>query len=128
MKGKDVRELLPELRRRIDRDYQRADLARDSGVSESHISRLESGERGLSEAIAKRLAPALGLAPMELYALAGFEAVDPAAVAAPDPAKARLRLRRVLIELGLSPGDRRYVTELAERLASEAQPSDTGSQ
>lgn len=108
--------LLPELRQRVGRDYTRADLARDSGVSEGHISRLESGERGISVEVARKLAPALRLTPAAFYALVGFTAVAAEDLAIQPDEEKRLRLHQALRDLGLTDRDRQHLVDLAERM------------
>ena len=127
-RGRDVSALLPALRRRVGEDFSRADLARESGVSESHISRLESGERGISPEVAHKLAPALNLTPAAFYALLGFTAVDAEALALPSGEEARLRLHQALRDLGVTDSDRAYLAALAERLAQLGPDSTDASQ
>ena len=49
-----------------------AALARKSGVSEGQISRLLSGNRGVSELSLRAIAKALGIPPEEVFRKAGF--------------------------------------------------------
>jgi transcriptional regulator with XRE-family HTH domain len=127
-KGQDVSALLPELRRRVAEDFSRADLARESGVSESHISRLESGERRISVEVARKLAPALKLTPAAFYALVGFTAVEAESLTVSSADEKRLRLHQALRDLGLTDSDRQHFVDLAERLAQLAELGGAPSQ
>lgn len=127
MKGVDVRTVLPELRRRVGPDFHRADLARESGVSESHISRLESGERRLSVAVAKQLAPALGMTPVELYAHVGFEAVETDALCWPTEDMVQ-QIRAILIRGRWSQLARDGIVSLARATQPGAQRDAEDSQ
>ena len=57
--------------RRAARGYSQQDLAGILGVSAAHLSRVESGEKGLSETCIERAAEALGIDPQELALRAG---------------------------------------------------------
>lgn len=57
--------MLRELRER--RDLQMKELAERAGISESFISRLESGDRGLSRETVDALADALAVSSVERY-------------------------------------------------------------
>lgn len=103
MAGIDVRAILPELRRRVRADFTRAELAKASGVSDGHLSRLESGERLLTVDVARRLAPALEMTPRALFALLGFEAVTEADLALPSDTEQELRVRTALRDYGVPP-------------------------
>jgi len=56
-----------------------AELAAKSGVSSSHITRIERGERNPSGMVLRKLAEPLGMAQEELFTIAGY---------LPQPAKA----------------------------------------
>ena len=62
------------------------ELAERSGVSASHLGRIERGERFPSGRILRRLARPLGFAENELFALAGYLSPTPSTVAEESPA------------------------------------------
>jgi len=49
-----------------------AELAAKSGVSSSHITRIERGERNPSGIVLRKLAEPLGMAQEELFTIAGY--------------------------------------------------------
>jgi len=52
-------------------------LSIKSGVSSSHLHRVERGERFPSAGILRKLAPALGISESELFTMAGFLSPQP---------------------------------------------------
>lgn len=64
---------LREIRER--RGMSQPALARLAGTSQQQIDRLEKGQRGLTLAWARRLAPLLGVAPRELQPAEGYDDV-----------------------------------------------------
>jgi transcriptional regulator with XRE-family HTH domain len=68
------------------------ELSAASGVSPSHLGRIEKGERFPSAAILQRIAPHLGLTEGEIFILAGFlsSTVPPKAVKEPCSPQNRL--------------------------------------
>ena len=58
--------------RRIMMSLKLVDLASKSGVSSSHLGRIEAGERFPSAHILRKLAKPLGFEESELFALAGY--------------------------------------------------------
>ena len=63
-----------------------ADLANMSGVSSSHIGRIEGGKRFPSARVLQRLAKPLGFEENELFTLAGFLSPQPPSLAEEGPA------------------------------------------
>ena len=57
------------------------ELATESGVSSSHLGRIERGERFPSARILRKIAKPLGFDEDELFTLAGFLSPQPSAVA-----------------------------------------------
>ena len=57
-----------------------------SGVSSSHLGRVERGERFPSASILRRIAKPLGFEEDELFTLAGYLSPSPSSVAEPHPA------------------------------------------
>ena len=72
--------------RRVMMSLTRADLAIGSGVSPSHIGRIEAGERFPSARILRKLAGPLGFEENELFALAGYLSPRPSGIAEERPA------------------------------------------
>jgi transcriptional regulator with XRE-family HTH domain len=68
------------------------ELAQRSGISASHLGRIERGERFPSARILRRLAQPLGFAENELFALAGYLSSSPSAVAEEGPVYTARRL------------------------------------
>ena len=68
------------------------ELAGRSGVSASHLGRIERGERFPSGRILRRLAKPLGFGENELFALAGYLSPQATGVAEESPAYAGRRL------------------------------------
>jgi transcriptional regulator with XRE-family HTH domain len=68
------------------------ELADKSGVSASHLGRIERGERFPSGRILRRLAKPLSFEENELFSLAGYLSPAPASVAEESPAYAGRRL------------------------------------
>jgi transcriptional regulator with XRE-family HTH domain len=68
------------------------ELAERSGVSASHLGRIERGERFPSGRILRRLARPLGFEENELFALAGYLSPASSAVAEESPAYAGRQL------------------------------------
>jgi transcriptional regulator with XRE-family HTH domain len=68
------------------------ELAEKSGVSASHLGRIERRERFPSGRILRRLARPLGFGENELFALAGYLSSVPSSVAEESPAHAGRRL------------------------------------
>lgn len=66
--------MLPEwLQERMDeKGMLAADVARKSGVSAQQISRLLSGQRGVSEISLRAISEALGIPPKVAFRIAGF--------------------------------------------------------
>jgi len=62
------------------------DLAKRSGVSSSHLGRIEAGERFPSAHILRKLAKPLGFGESELFALAGYLPTRSSGVAEESPA------------------------------------------
>ena len=62
--------------RRKSKGWNLADLARRSGVSLCHITRIEKRERFPSAMVLKKLAGPLGFSEIELFKLAGFLSGD----------------------------------------------------
>ncbi len=62
------------------------DLAKRSGVSSSHLGRIEVGERFPSAHILRKLARPLGFEENELFTLAGYLPARPSGVAGESPA------------------------------------------
>ncbi len=63
-----------------------------SGVSPSHLGRIERGERFPSARILRRVAKPLGFDEGELFTLAGYLSPQPAGVAEPEPGYSSGRL------------------------------------
>jgi transcriptional regulator with XRE-family HTH domain len=69
-----MEKILPEwLQERMDeKGMSAADLARKSGISAPQITRLLSGQRGVSEISLRAIAEALGIPPEVAFRVAGF--------------------------------------------------------
>ena len=61
------------------------ELTRSSGVSASHLGRIERGERFPSARVLRKVAKPLGFAENELFALAGYLSPAPSNVAEQSP-------------------------------------------
>ncbi len=72
-------------RQRIMMSLTLADVANMSGVSASHIGRIEGGKRFPSARVLKRLAKPLGFEENELFALAGYLSPQPSGLAEESP-------------------------------------------
>ncbi len=72
--------------RRIMMSLKLVDLAKRSGVSPSHLGRIEAGERFPSAHILRKLAKPLGFGESELFALAGYLPARSSGVAEESPA------------------------------------------
>jgi len=68
------------------------ELAENSGVSSSHLGRIERGERFPSARILRRLAKPLGFEESELFALAGYLSSQAPSIAEESPAYIGRRL------------------------------------
>ncbi len=80
--GKIVKQL------RVRADMTRGQLATASGVSASHVTRIENGQRYPSARILRRIAPNVGIGELDLLAFAGYVSRQNAEiVAAPDTGK-----------------------------------------
>ncbi len=73
---------------RVRADMTRGQLAVASGVSASHVTRIENGQRFPSARILRRIAPNVGIGELDLLAFAGYVSREHAdIVAAPDSGK-----------------------------------------
>lgn len=118
----DLGQYMRDLRRR--RRLSQRQLGRMAGVSTSHISLIESGERNPSAPMLRRLAPAYGVPAEDVLAKAGFleepevlgyedEHVDWAfECVVSDP---NYKFGSPLRHLGLSPSLKRFIVELYEQ-------------
>ncbi len=79
-------------RQRVMASLTLGELAERSGVSASHLGRIERGERFPSGRILRRLAKPLGFEENELFALAGYLSPAPSVVAEESPAYAGRQL------------------------------------
>lgn len=61
------------------------ELAAGSGISSSHLGRIERGERFPSARILRKIAAPLGFGEGELFTLAGYLSVSPSAIAEANP-------------------------------------------
>jgi transcriptional regulator with XRE-family HTH domain len=68
------------------------ELAARSGVSESHLSRIEHGKRFFSAPILQKIAKPLGFDEDELFMLAGFLSRRPSAITENDLASSNKRI------------------------------------
>ncbi len=68
------------------------ELARMSGVSQSHLGRIERGERFPSAAILRKIAEPLGFEEDELFTLAGYLSPRPDTIAEARPSYSRGQL------------------------------------
>ena len=89
-RNKDLGELLRQQRVAIPLTLQ--ELAASSGVSPSHLGRVERGERFPSASTLRRIAPPLGIEEYELFTLAGYLSSQPPGIAEIDPRHAGARL------------------------------------
>ena len=62
---------------RLRADLSRLQLGAASGVSASHITRIESGQRFPSAKVLRKIAPHLNIGEVELLVLAGYVSADP---------------------------------------------------
>ena len=67
-------------------------LAALSGISPSHLGRIERGERFPSAHILRKIAEPLGFEENELFALAGYLSPQPSSIAEPAPVYSNKRL------------------------------------
>ncbi len=73
---------------RVRADMTRGQLAVASGVSASHVTRIENGQRYPSARILRRIAPNVGIGELDLLAFAGYVSPEHAEiVAVPDSGK-----------------------------------------
>ena len=86
----DLGELIRQQRVRIPLTLQ--ELAAGSGVSPSHLGRIERGERFPSARVLRRIAKPLGLEEDELFTLAGYLSPQPEAIAEAPPSYSGGRL------------------------------------
>jgi transcriptional regulator with XRE-family HTH domain len=70
---RDIGSILKQLRVRA--DISRVQLSAVSGVSPSHLTRIENGQRFPSAKILRRIAPHLHIGEVELLSLAGYVSV-----------------------------------------------------
>lgn len=73
---------------RVTRSFTQSKLAQDSGVSQSHLGRIERGERFPSARVLRRLAKPLGFNDQELMILAGY--LSPHSLGEESPSYARV--------------------------------------
>lgn len=100
------------------RDWNPADLARKSGITPPHVSRVLSGSRGVGGDFCLGIARAFQMPPEEVFRLAGL--LPPARTHDPGPVyhvgnNLSERLARAFGRLGVT--DQELVVSLAERLA-----------
>lgn len=69
---------------RLRADLSRVQLGAVSGVSSSHLNRIENGHRFPSAKILRKIAPHLNIGEMELLVLAGYVSSDPFGVLGDD--------------------------------------------
>ncbi|HEY31511.1 MAG TPA: helix-turn-helix transcriptional regulator [Dehalococcoidia bacterium] len=62
---------------RLRADLSRVQLGAASGVSASHLNRIENGQRFPSAKVLRKIAPHLNIGEMELLVLAGYVSADP---------------------------------------------------
>lgn len=67
---------------RVRDDMTRGQLAVASGVSASHVTRIENGQRYPSARILRRIAPNLGIGELDLLAFAGYVSPEHAEIVA----------------------------------------------
>jgi transcriptional regulator with XRE-family HTH domain len=72
-------------RQRLSRQFSQQELAEHLGVSAAHLSRVESGEKGLSEDAIDRLAALLGQDAVGIRLRAGILPAELAARVSADP-------------------------------------------
>jgi transcriptional regulator with XRE-family HTH domain len=85
---------LRELREQRKPPITAAELARRVGLSKSHVSKVEKGERRATPEYLRAVAPVLHVPEQQLYALAGYQYVQPGEevmVAADNPLEAALQ-------------------------------------
>ena len=75
------------------------ELARLSGVSQSHLGRIERGERFPSAAILRKIAEPLGFTEDELFTLAGYLSPRPDTIAEAQPSYGRGRLDPYVLQV-----------------------------
>lgn len=68
--ARDIGRIVWQLRNRV--GMTRVRLAALAGVSPSHLSRVESGQRSPSARVLRKIAPHVGIGEMELLAYAGY--------------------------------------------------------
>jgi len=96
MNGNNLRDKIKE--RRLEKGLTVTDLSTKSGVSVSHIGRIERGERFPSGSTLRKLAEPLGFTEVELLKLAGYLSRDDSDVRVD-------KLKRVIkLEIGLAFG------------------------
>jgi len=71
---RDIGSILKQLRVRA--DISRVQLGTASGVSASHLTRIENGQRFPSAKVLRKIAPHLHISEVELLSLAGYVSVD----------------------------------------------------
>lgn len=72
--SRDIGSILKQLRAKA--DISRAQLCAASGVSASHLTRIENGQRFPSAKVLRKIAPHLRIGELELLSLAGYVSVD----------------------------------------------------
>lgn len=109
-------------RLRIDRGFTLQALADESGVSKSYLGDIEKGNKNPTTDVIESIASALGVPARDLLYHAAFDDDDPIyepeQLRLEDVAKEDAETRELLhLARHIRPGDRRFLLELARRLA-----------
>ena len=127
---KDIGKIVRQLRNRA--DMTRVQLAALSGVSPSHLTRVESGQRFPSARVLRKVAPHVGIGEVELLAFAGYLSLVHSDTASShgdgrlDPyvvaylSREPVELQRAVISIFSA------LKYMAEGIASEESPGDNG--
>ncbi len=86
-------------RQRVMKPMLLQELARMSGVSQSHLGRIERGERFPSAAILRKIAEPLGFEEDELFTLAGYLSPRPNAISETQPSYSRGQLDPYVLQV-----------------------------
>lgn len=104
---------------REEKGWSQEKLALDAGMTTSHVSRIERGERRMPSSRLDALAAALGTSPARVYAMMeGLQLPRAAADKTMDFSPEAVVLRKTFRKL--SPSSRRLVVDFARMLAKRA--------